>query len=218
MAGKIPEMDGIEKSLIKLQDRKDRLDALSRNVIRLAGKTITQIHTRDLKSAEKGMNELIKSVASLKTLEKGLEYYSLQAHQEYVEALALYKLVSEHRVISCSEAGSGEVPYVLGLMDLVGELKREVLDALRGGRSRLCERVLRHHALHIRFHKVDALRERDSARPEKEAGCRAHTARERGQRPSQPRQAHGGAGRGIMPLSRPSRQGLYIFAFYYKRW
>jgi translin len=130
----IPDVENIEKHLIVLQERKDRVMEASRDVVRMAGKAITLMHAQKLAEAGAGVKKLRLRVEELKRLEKGFEYNSMQAHQEYVEALAFYVVLKEHRLVSLRETRVAEIAYLLGIMDLVGELKREAVDALREGR------------------------------------------------------------------------------------
>jgi translin len=127
----IPDIEKIEKHLIVLQARKDKVMEASRDVVRMAGKAITQMHAQNLAEAGAGIKKLRSRVTELKALENGFEYNSMQAHQEYVEALAFYVVLKEHRLVSLREARVAEIAYLLGLMDLVGELKREAVDAIR---------------------------------------------------------------------------------------
>ena len=127
----IPDVENIEKHLIVLQARKDKVMEASRDVVRMAGKAITLMHAQNLAEAGAGIRKLSSRVTELKRLEKGFEYNSMQAHQEYVEALAFYVVLKEHRLISLRETRVAEIAYLLGLMDLVGELKREAVDAIR---------------------------------------------------------------------------------------
>jgi translin len=130
----IPKVDEIERKLLRMQDEKDKVMNTSRDLIRAAGKAITLMHAREFKSAAAIMKELRSLEARLKKEEKGFEYYSLQAHQEYVEAGTLYTLMRERRLMSFSEMRVDEMAYVLGVMDLVGELKREIIESLREGK------------------------------------------------------------------------------------
>ena len=124
-------MDKIERHLDALQIRRDKVLEVSREIIKLSGKAITLMHAGDAVEASALLLRLKSQVAKLKKIEKGLEYHSLQAHQEYVEARAFHTILSEHRLASPSELREPEVAYLLGIMDLVGELKREAIDAMR---------------------------------------------------------------------------------------
>ena len=135
----IPDVEDIERHLIKLQERKDRVLGASRDVVRMAGRAITMMHAKNLAEAAAGIRKLRSRVAELKRIEKGFEYNSMQAHQEYVEALAFFVILKEHRLVSLKEARAGETAYLLGIMDLVGELKREAVDAIRERRMPAAE-------------------------------------------------------------------------------
>lgn len=128
---RIPNMGKVERRLEGLEAKREELLAVSRELIRLAGKAITLMHAKRLAEANGQLARMRALEKRLRAGEKGMEYFSQPAHQEYVEAIAFYTVLKEHRLISVSESGSGEVPYLLGVMDLVGELKREAIDAIR---------------------------------------------------------------------------------------
>ena len=64
------------------------------------------------------------------------------ALQEYSEANIFLKLVEESRFISPEEINVPSVDYVLGLADVVGEIRRLALDALREGNVKRGEECL----------------------------------------------------------------------------
>ena len=127
----IPDTKRIERKLLDMQKRKDRVLAISRDIIRLAGSSITLMHAKRLASARAHIKRLDALEKRLKSAEKGFEYFSIQAHQEYVEARAFYTIVRERRFASQRELDVDEIPYLLGVMDLTGELKREAVEAIR---------------------------------------------------------------------------------------
>lgn len=125
----------IEPKLAELQKRKDKVEELSRAIIRLAGKSIALMHANRQSEASKLIARLKQLAKRLDKLDDDLEYFSLQAKQEYVEALALYEFVKSKRLISYNQAEVEERAYLLGMLDLVGELKRQALEALRKGNA-----------------------------------------------------------------------------------
>ena len=129
----IPGIAGIEKRLLEMQKRKDGVLAASREMVRLAGRSITLMHARKLAAAGSSLRKLDSLERKMRNMEKGFEYFSMQAHQEYVEARALSSILKESRLVSAAELHVGGVPYLLGIMDLSGELKREVIEAIRNG-------------------------------------------------------------------------------------
>ena len=131
----IPEADEIERELLALQERRDRVAELSREIIRTAGRTIALMHAKETARVRKHLSDLKGLVTRLRKIEKGLEYNSMQAHQEYVEACALYTIIREGRMPTRRELGESGIPYLLGMLDVVGELKREAFEAMMRGEA-----------------------------------------------------------------------------------
>lgn len=127
----IPGIGRIERELLRLQKQKDAVMETSREIVRISGNAITQMHARRLREANASIKRLSALVGRLRKIEKGFEYYSLQAYQEYVETRALYSILKERRLVSLQEMRTSGTAYLLGIMDLVGELKREAIDAVR---------------------------------------------------------------------------------------
>ncbi len=65
------------------------------------------------------------------------------AFQEYAEARTLLTLVEENRFISPDDIDVASVAYVLGLADVIGELRRRSLDSLRKEDVKTAEECLR---------------------------------------------------------------------------
>lgn len=127
----IPRIERIEKEILSLQEKKERVMGLSRELIRLTGKCVTLMHCGEMDSARKMLGRVALLVKRLRSADRGFEYNSQQAYQEYVEAAALYSMLKEERIPSNGELGVDGASYLLGLLDAVGELKREVFEALR---------------------------------------------------------------------------------------
>ncbi|MGC9099016.1 MAG: hypothetical protein ACP5HW_00495 [Candidatus Micrarchaeia archaeon] len=126
-------MSKITKELEKEQKRFEEVLATSNKVIRLSAQLVTALHSGNKLLEKKLAKELESEVSKLRKIEKGFEYYSMQAHQEYVEALAFKSVKEKGALPSSKELEEKSIPYLLGIMDLVGELKREALDELRKG-------------------------------------------------------------------------------------
>ena len=126
--------EDVEKISLHLKMKQyqfDQVMQLSREVIREAGQTITLLHNSDSKSAAEHIASMKKVLKELSKIDDGFRYHSLQTYQEYAEAFAFFKIKTEGRLPQISETGVDNEAYLLGLMDVVGELKREVLEALR---------------------------------------------------------------------------------------
>ena len=125
----LDELDSVREDLIKL----------SREVIRESGWAITEVHKGDLEAARIHMEKCEAAARALLDRARGypqLYYTGLvnNAISEYVEAKLFLSLVSEGRLPDLeelAEIGVGIIPYLQGLGDLVGELKRLALELVR---------------------------------------------------------------------------------------
>jgi translin len=134
------DYEEVTEELTELQDRYDMVMRLSREIIRDAGRAVTMVHVRDMKGAKDSLNAITRRMKAARKAEKGFEFYMEQAYQEYVEAYALYSIIRHGRIPTKVEAGVGTVSYLLGVMDLVGELKREAYEAMRRNETAEAER------------------------------------------------------------------------------
>lgn len=135
----IPRVAAIEEEIIGLQKKKDNVMNISRDLIRITGKCITLMHAGDMNSANAMLNEASSMVKMLKKGDSGFEYNSQQAYQEYVEAAVLYSIITERKIPSNKELGVDGISYLLGLLDVMGELKREIMEKLRKDDARTAE-------------------------------------------------------------------------------
>jgi len=134
------------KSIIKAVDLylaerdevRERAIRLTREIIKSSGWAVTAVHKGDFNEAEEHL-----SVASEKskellfiTREYPELYYSgmvYNAISEYVEAKVFIDLVRGRGLEGPDELGVQPVPYLQGLADVVGELKRLALEMVRRG-------------------------------------------------------------------------------------
>ncbi len=68
--------------------------------------------------------------------------YTQDALKEYAEASIVYALIANRHLPSPEEIGLKSAPYLKGLAEAVGELRRRCLDILRHGYSDEAERLL----------------------------------------------------------------------------
>jgi translin len=127
------ETEAISKYLAAKQKEFDSVMDVSRDVIRDSASAITMLHNNDTKGASQKIKSAYKGVMKLKKSDSKFEYYSRQAYQEYAEATVFSGIKAKGSVPSLKEVGVGPEPYLLGLMDVMGELKREILEELRNG-------------------------------------------------------------------------------------
>jgi translin len=145
------ELDAIEAWARSELDRKNaaREQALrwSRELIRACASSIRAVHRREFASAEKLLGEanaLNSQMCSL-LAEMGDLYwagYVQDAQKELVEACSTYALVKGDALPEPSALGVAPAPFLNGLAEAVGELRRYVLDLLRRGEIDSCEGLL----------------------------------------------------------------------------
>ena len=109
-----------------------------RKATSLSKQAILLSHQKRLEEAKKQLGKAKELIAELR--ESSKEYPAIiyggmfsDALQEYSEAAIFIALIEEARFISPQEIEVPPVDYVLGLADVVGELRRLALDNLREG-------------------------------------------------------------------------------------
>lgn len=135
----------IKKYLLKRQNNFDKILNESKLIVREAAELITMVHNTNLNSKKAMQNKLKyleKRVKNLKKIDKEFEYYTLQAYQEYVEARLFFEIKINNKFLSHSSINIRPEAYLLGLLDLVGELNREFIDSLRKSNIKIAETYL----------------------------------------------------------------------------
>ncbi|MEM0378349.1 MAG: haloacid dehalogenase [Thermosphaera sp.] len=129
------DMEFVAKTL----DEKDRVREeairLSREIVRRAGDLISMVHNRRFNEADETLQvlnlrkeELMRLLLNhTDLLYSGLAY---NAFSEYAEALVVYSLILKKKMPSITEIGVPVPAYLQGLGDVVGELRRHVVDLL----------------------------------------------------------------------------------------
>ncbi len=127
----------IERISGYLEEKQADFDAamrISMSIVRQAGQAITYLHNNDMRSAARETASMKKSVKKLMAMDALFRYNTQQAYQEYSEAIIFASIKSGSGVPSVKSLNVDNEAYLLGLLDVVGELKREVLECLREGR------------------------------------------------------------------------------------
>lgn len=139
--------DGARQSLADTDMARERALRLSREMIRHCADSIRAIHRGEFGAA----SGLISSAAALVEESRALlnehpsVYYTgyvQDALKEYVEANAVLAFIQDRPLPSPEELGVGAAPYLGGLADTVGELRRYILDRLRRDDFSRCEETL----------------------------------------------------------------------------
>jgi len=125
----------LSEALDKLDEDREKILKLSRMIIRDCSIAIKNIHRKDfeqyhqkLQNVKKSHNELLDLVNN----NPGVFLKHLKIpEQEYAEAIAFYSIISKEPLPLPSDLNIIPLNYALGLSDVIGELRRYVLDNIR---------------------------------------------------------------------------------------
>lgn len=132
------DFEQIRNQLSSYDLNREKIVKKSRDIIRLSKQIIYSIHRNELKTAD----PLIKKIkAQLKDLEKTAKTnprllfsgsYKV-AEQEAVEAIAFYSVVKDKKLPTRKELEVNPEHYLLGVIDLTGELVRKAVNSVTQG-------------------------------------------------------------------------------------
>lgn len=143
----------LKEELDALMDARERIHAKSREIIQLSSRTINAIHmgerggrvgetdedvTRSLEELERKVRELLDEAEGAPGIRYG--HHVDRALQEYSEAMILDSLTRGKGLPAPGDLGVDARPYLQGLGDVVGELRRYILTKLKEGDVKEAER------------------------------------------------------------------------------
>lgn len=129
-------LEKISKSLEKSLDERENLIKNTRQIITLCSESIIDSHKGDIKSASKKILLAKKLLEQFrKNIDKSLYRYLVPSEQEFVEASSFLSLIQGKEIPSPESLSVKEESYVLGLLDCIGEMRRDVYDKIRTGKS-----------------------------------------------------------------------------------
>ena len=133
------ELTKLQQKLTEYDRTRERLLELTRKTTRLAGWAIIQTHRGQTSKAKATLRDAEENIAQMRDLlDQNSEFkqvgYVIVAFQEFAEAKLLYNFVNRRKLLSQREVGVGWMPYLLGLLDFVGELRRMTMDQLKAGK------------------------------------------------------------------------------------
>ena len=119
----------------------------SRELVRACANSIRAVHRRDVEVAEERLTEARALNQRICETLVGLSDiywtgYVQDAQKELVEASTTFALVTGGRLPDPSELGIAPAPFLNGLAEAVGELRRYIMDRLRRGELDGCEELL----------------------------------------------------------------------------
>jgi len=141
----------ISSELLKHYEAKDKAREhalnLSRRLVRLSGSAIRSIHKEEMNTAKQTISEASDLNIEIKTTLKDHPdiYYGgfvESGQQELVEASVLYCILYEKRILRPAQLDVEKTAYLLGMGDVVGELRRIILDRIRSDKPYEGEELL----------------------------------------------------------------------------
>ncbi len=140
-------LKNIRKELEEKNEAREKSQRETRRVTSHSKQAILLIHQKRFDEAQKMISSAKNMLSKLgvsrderigEIMDGGLS----AAWQEYSEANIFYVLVKDSKFITPQELDVPSVEYVLGLADVIGELRRLVLDHLREGNVKKAEENL----------------------------------------------------------------------------
>jgi translin len=119
----------------------------SRQVIRLSANSIRATHRGEFEAARSlidNARDLLRGLADLRTNHPEVFYggFVEDSLKEYVESCATLAFIERTRLPSMEDLDVGAAPYINGLAESIGELRRYILDMLRRDDFSRCEALL----------------------------------------------------------------------------
>jgi len=140
-------LDKIQGELRKKEEVKEEFQADMRKATRLSKQAILFTHQKKFEEAQRLLedaNGLFVKLRKVSRTHPDLVYSGLvnAAFEEYAEAHVLLELIKESRFVGPKALRIPTIAYVLGLADVIGELRRTALDSLRDGTVEVAEDYL----------------------------------------------------------------------------
>jgi len=158
-------MDYLLEFFEKKTEIREKILKFSRDIVRDSGLIIRKIQ-KDENVDFKEIESKLLTLSNLCAEHYEFMKYRQTPEQEYVEAKVYYSLVFENKFLEYSEFKNVlEENYILGLCDVIGELRRKILESIKDDNKNLAERYFSHME-HIydftmkfdHYHVIDGLR------------------------------------------------------------
>ncbi len=130
-----PVMERIYGTLKEKEELREELLSLTREINRLCAKSTRRVHRGDTVEAEKLINRALSLNLKLRKYKSRLPemFHSISytCQQELTEATGLLRIVQNRPIPSPEEIQVEPEPYLTGMADLIGELRRYVLELIK---------------------------------------------------------------------------------------
>ncbi len=127
---------GVDEIIEKLSKREKSLDIVlgeNRQVVRSCSNAIKAMHGHDMETAKKHLDEAETQLKKISPYADEFPSQLNHVYQEYAEARIILSAIEEKKIPSYKELNLPGIPFLLGLLDAIGELKREVYVSLSTG-------------------------------------------------------------------------------------
>ena len=126
---------------------RERALQLSRNTIQLSANAIRSVHRNQFDDARSLLESAKGQVAEMKEIYQDHPdiYYAgfvQDAQKEYVEANVTLAFITGAPLPLAEQLGISYAPYLNGLGEVIGEMRRYLLDSLRSDDTSRCEELL----------------------------------------------------------------------------
>ncbi len=133
----------IEKTLMKKEKEMDAVLSKNRIIIRACSNSIKAMHAKKNREANKQLKEAETELKSIRRYQSEFPVQLNHVLQEYAEARIVLSAVEKGKIPTFKQLGVGEIPYLNGLLDAIGELKREMYESLRHGKTKRAEQYFK---------------------------------------------------------------------------
>ncbi len=129
-------LEKIRNDLAEKDQIRQKIQMEMRKSIRLSKQGIFLIHKNKIREASMKICESFDIISKMDELSRGnaeLSYMGIvdSAFQEYAEAKIFLNIVKSKRIVDFQEIGVPPSSYILGLADVIGELRRRALEQIR---------------------------------------------------------------------------------------
>ncbi|MEK6954242.1 MAG: hypothetical protein AABX01_04495 [Candidatus Micrarchaeota archaeon] len=125
----------ITKILDEREKNQDVVLRLSRETIRDCARAIKSIHMREYEEMEALVKQIDGKIGELKKHDSDFGHISQQCYQEIVEIKVLSAILKRREIPDYEELEVEFQPWLSGLADVVGELRRALQLSLRDGKK-----------------------------------------------------------------------------------
>ncbi|MGV9104120.1 MAG: haloacid dehalogenase [Candidatus Thorarchaeota archaeon] len=129
-------LDPIRKEIEADDEVREKVLPVSRDAVRKCGQSVKASHRGHFNDAQKKIEEAYELIQKGGQLAEQSDFVTISkyfdtAYQELTEAVNVLSILKEHRLTSPEEYDIPARPYLTGLADTVGELRRASLELLR---------------------------------------------------------------------------------------